>query len=182
MRRSHLYDDVIKLYSSEKVTTEHPLSIVFECEQAVDFGGVSRDMLSGFWEEAYRKLFNGCSLLTPVMHPQIDTEAFSSLGRILSHGYLVCGFLPVRIAFPTLVCLLLGPHTVIPDSILLDTFPDSLSEFEAGVLRDVLKQRKPFNDEMKTKVIGVLARFGCREVPTYNTLGDVLFVLQDMSL
>ena len=25
MRRSHLYNDVIKLYSSEKIATEHPL-------------------------------------------------------------------------------------------------------------------------------------------------------------
>ena len=38
VRRSHLYDDVIKLYSSEKIATEHPLFIVFEGERAVDFG------------------------------------------------------------------------------------------------------------------------------------------------
>ena len=85
-------------------------------------------MLSGFWEEAYKKLFDGCTLLTPVMHPQNDTQAFSSLSRILLHGYLVSGFLPVRIAFPTSASLLLGPHTVISDSILLDAFPDSLKQ------------------------------------------------------
>ena len=72
VRRPYIYEDVIKLYSDKKFASEHPLYISFEGEHAVDFGGVSRDMLSGFCEQAYKKLFDGCTLLTPVMHPQVD--------------------------------------------------------------------------------------------------------------
>ena len=68
MRRSHLYDDVLKIFSDERIMCEYPLDIKFEDERAVDFGGVSRHMLSGFWEEAYRKIYDGCSLPTPVIH------------------------------------------------------------------------------------------------------------------
>ncbi len=134
--RSNLYDDVVKVFMDEHIIIEYPLRIKFEEERAMDCGGVSRDMLSGFWEEAYQKLFDGCQLMTPVIHPQVDMKVLPIIGRILSHGYIASGFLPVRIAFPTLACLLLGPTVSISDGILLDTFPDCLSAHEAKVIRE----------------------------------------------
>ena len=56
---------------------------------ADDQGGVTRDMFSGFWKEAYITLFDGVTLLIPLVHPQTDLQAFSTLGKIMSHGYLV---------------------------------------------------------------------------------------------
>ena len=56
-------------------------------ERAVDCGGVCRDMLSGFWEEAYAHHFGGSNLVTPLLHAQTNLEDFSILGKILSHGY-----------------------------------------------------------------------------------------------
>ena len=41
------------------------------------------------------------------------------MGRILSHGYLSTGMLPVHIAFPTLASMLLGPSVVVTEEILL---------------------------------------------------------------
>ena len=61
--------------------------------------GVCRDMFSGFWEEAYLKFFDGSSLLTPVLHATIDMTRLQLLGNILSHGFLVCSYLPVRVHF-----------------------------------------------------------------------------------
>ena len=76
VRRSNLYEDVLKLYSDETIVTEYPLRIKFEQEMAIDLGGVSRDMVAGFWEHAYKNLFDGSSLLTPVMHPQTDMNIY----------------------------------------------------------------------------------------------------------
>ena len=56
MRRSHLYDDVLKLYAEESILSEYPFRVKFEDERAYDCGGVSRDMLSGFWEVAYKQV------------------------------------------------------------------------------------------------------------------------------
>jgi hypothetical protein len=133
INRNCLYEDVIKLFMDpdKEITSEHPLRIKYENEKAVDGGGVSRDMFSGFWEEAYKKMFDGCQLLTPVIHPQVDMRVLPIIGRILSHGYLTSGFLPVRIALPTLACILLGPTVGISDGVLLDTFLDWLSDYEA---------------------------------------------------
>ena len=39
------------------IVNEYPIHIKYNGEQAVDDGGVTRDMFSGFWEEAFHKLF-----------------------------------------------------------------------------------------------------------------------------
>ena len=69
---------------------EYPLRISFVGEQAIDTGGVLRDMLSAFWEEAYLKHFDGAGLLTPIVHAQIDLSPLPILGSVLSHGYVPC--------------------------------------------------------------------------------------------
>ena len=56
IRRSNLYDDVISLFQSENVLDYYPLWISFVDERAIDCGGVCRDMISGFREEAYHSL------------------------------------------------------------------------------------------------------------------------------
>ena len=39
------------------IVNEYPIHIKYNGEQAVDDGGVTRDMFSGFWEETFHKLF-----------------------------------------------------------------------------------------------------------------------------
>ena len=55
-----------------------------EGELAIDEGRVQRDIYSAFWEQAYKKLFEGAPVLTPMIHPQMDMSVFPITGRILS--------------------------------------------------------------------------------------------------
>ncbi len=105
---------------------------MFVDEIAVD---VQRDMYSGFWENAYSSLFEGSTLVTPMVHPQTDMSVLPILGRILSHGYLVSDFLPVRIALPTLTAMLLGP---IARMVLLESFLDFISNVERTIFKRAL--------------------------------------------
>ena len=174
IRRSHLYDDALSLFADDSPTNEYPFYVEFKDEKAVDCGGVARDMFSGFWEEAAKRVFDGYNLLIPAIHPEIDMQVFPIMGCLLSHGFLACSYLPVVIAFPTLVGILLGPTTVIPDSILLHVFPDLLSDLEAGVLREAIGCKSQFTQELKNKLVAVLARFDCREIPTIKTIKALL--------
>ena len=90
-----------------------PLRIRFVNEMAIDSGGVCRDLFSVFWEEAYLKFFDGSSLLSPAMHASVDMASLPALGKTLSHGFLVCGHMPIRAVFLILACILLGPNVVI---------------------------------------------------------------------
>ena len=53
---------------------------------------------------------------------------------MLSHGYLSCDFLHVRIAFPVLANVLLGVDMKIPVGIIIDAFKDYVSTFESQVV------------------------------------------------
>ena len=53
---------------------------------------------------------------------------------------MVCGFLPVRLAFPVVAAVLLGPDVVIPDNILMESFIDYLACHESEVLRNAVLQ------------------------------------------
>ena len=106
--RESIFSSVVELYRVNTTVNEFPPRVHFNGEKAIDVGGVFRDMLSAFWDEAYRTLFDGGCLLTPVLHPQMDLAVLPILGRIFCHGYIRSGFLPIKITFPTLVSLLLG--------------------------------------------------------------------------
>ena len=70
--RANLYEDAIALYreEGENIMQEYPFRIKFKGEKAVDCGGVSRDMLSGFWEVAYQTVSSSWTILiSPLPHP-----------------------------------------------------------------------------------------------------------------
>lgn len=167
---SNVYEDVVDLYRESEVVGEYPLSIKFQDEQAVDQGGVQRDMLSAFWAEAYTRLFEGAKTLTPMMiHPGLDMAVYPILGRIISHGYLACGLLPVCISLPSLINMILGPTVPIPSDIIIQSFADYVSDVERSTLKAVLDSKEPFSLSVRADLINILSRFGCRQVPTRST-------------
>lgn len=102
------------LFAQDGVLDEYPLQIKFAGEMGYDCGGICRDMFSAYWNEAYQKFFDGSMLLVPALHPSVDMSSLPCLGTILSHGYLLCGFLPTQIAFPVLASILLDSAAKIP--------------------------------------------------------------------
>ena len=166
--RSKILTSVVQLFNQTGVAEEFPLHIRFVGEIGVDVGGVYWEMLSAFWDEAYVKLFDGGNLLAPYVHPQIELSVFPVLGKALSHGYLESGFLPVKIAFPTLAAILL--RTIdIEDKILVSSFFETVSVVEANLLHKVLNLSS-ISQSQKVKVVSILSRFGSRQVPTLRSL------------
>ena len=135
--RGNIFNQVIDLFSDDHFLKEYPVYIQFERELAVDSGGVRRDMLSAFWDEAYLQFFDGSNLLVPTIHPNVDISLLPKLGLILSHGYLVCGYLPTRISFPALASILI-PQVTFPTDMLIASFAESLSVYEATKMKEAL--------------------------------------------
>ncbi len=160
-----------------KILQEYPFRIKFEGEAAVDSGGVSRDFFSAFWEEAYKIAFDGNVLLTPALHSGVDLESLRVIGSIISHGYLAVGFIPVRIAFPSLACIFFGPNVYIPEEFLVESFIDSLSAHERDSLHSAVKSASTdscFKDEQKHKLIDIFSRYGSRGIPSPGCLKDTI--------
>ena len=167
--RSAIYTDVIHIYREEDIIFEFPLCIEFLGEIAFDCGGVTREMFSAFWDKCYANLFDGSTLLVPMLNPQTDISILPIIGRIISHGYLSCGFLPIRIALPCLVGILCGSSTVIPQTLLQDAFLDYISNIEKSLFKEALNC-VVFTPEVQEKLLTTLSRFGCRQLPTPSNL------------
>jgi len=173
--RATIYEDVIKLYQEGTILKEFPIFIKFQNEMAVDLGGVQREMFSAFWEKAYQALFEGATTLIPMIHPQTDISLFPIIGRIISHGYLVAGVLPLRLALPTLATMLLGPTVTVPGHILLDSFLDYINSQERTILKNAIKfEKKESYPTALQDLMNILSGFGCRMLPTPSTLMQLI--------
>ncbi len=178
--RNTVFDDVVTLYKNQgsEVLQYYPFRVQFLGERAIDIGGVARDMFSAFFEMAYKKLFDGCSLLSPVVHPGMDVSTLKVIGFVISHAYLVTGLLPVQIAFPCLSLSLLGTSVTVSKSILLDSFVKSISIHEAGLVNQALTEIKSgasvFSATVMNGIVLLFSRFNVRELPTPEKFQDML--------
>ena len=125
--RSNLFDSVKKLYSTQaEILNKYPFRVQFEGEMAIDTGGVSREMFSAFFQEAYERYFDGCTFLTPVVNPHTTKSELTLLGLVISHAYLSTGILPTRISFPCLANMIIPEVCQFPDHVMVEAFIDSL--------------------------------------------------------
>ena len=172
--RKTLFDDVVQLYrNNTALLYENPFKVAFGGEQALDCGGVCREMYSGFWEDACKNLFDGSAQLIPITHNKSAMSVFPTLGYVLSHGYLTCGYIPCRIAFPTLAQIVLGSQIEIPDALLVSTFADSISPVEASFIKGCFTiTASVFSSSCQDRIISILSRFGTREISTPGKLRD----------
>ncbi len=165
LQRDNLYVDMMSLFKDPQVVEHYPFAVVFQREKGVDTGGLSREAFSTFWEEAYSKHFDGSCLVTPRVCAGLKGIPLQILGRILSYGYISCGFLPVRIAFPTLAAILLTSFAEITDDILLQTFKVSLSPVDLSSIKEALSIQTAYPQGLLSKLINIFSRFDCLEVP-----------------
>lgn len=173
--REDVYKCALSLYTNDRdaILDEYPFRIKFKTELAVDSGGVSRDFCSAFWESAYEKAFDGNTLLTPALHSGINMDSLAVIGTILSHMYLAVGFIPVRIAFPSLACILFHPNISIPSEFMVEAFVDSLSTHERDSMRsavNICNEGGHFSDQVRQQLAAILSRYGGRSIPSANNL------------
>ena len=99
------------------------------------------------------------------------------IGKIISHGYLASGFLPARIAVPSLIGILLSACMDLPHNTLLDALMDYVSSNERRKLQSTLTYKETeskFPETLKGELISILSRLGCRVVPTPKNIAKLI--------
>ena len=152
---------------------EFPFRISFVFEQAVDTGGVCRDLYSAFWDIAYVKHFDGERLLVPAVNPNTELLILPVLGKILVHGFMVCSFLPVRLAFPVIAAILCGPNVELSNDVYLESLLDFMSTHDSSLIREALKEEK-FSSSLTCILLTILSRLDCTQVPTPVNMKQLL--------
>lgn len=176
--RDDIYNCAFSLYKGNaELLDEFPFRIKFDGELAVDSGGVSRDFCSAFWEMAYQDAFDGNIVLTPAVHSGVDMESLGVIGTMISHMYLAAGFLPVRIAFPSLASMILGPNVAIPDEFMVEAFIENLSPHERECMRSAVKISNDggvFSSAQQQQLAEIFGHYGGRSLPSANTLKPII--------
>ena len=179
IKRDSVYTNVMELYSKSAILSHFPVRFKYRGEVAVDTGGVARDVFSSFFEEMYLHFFEGSTLVTPCVHPGISSESLRVIGSIISHSYLVTGILPVRVAFPCLAAMLLECYneTSIPDNNLIDVLLNSVSSYDAEVLREAKLQVENgntlFSEKISSNLVSLFSFYGSRQIPSPSNLESI---------
>ena len=172
---NNIYESVLTLFSDEEVALEYPLVIKFKDLDAIDAGGVQREMFTLFWDSWYTKCFEGGSVLAPILHAQVDYNSLVTIRRIMLHSYLACGILPIKIYLPTLITIFIGVSNI-PDDILLEAFMNYLSIKEQAIINEAnMCTGDKFSGDMQERLLHILSLYyGCQTIPLPSQLRTTL--------
>lgn len=136
-------------------------------ENAVDEGGVLRDVLSEFWHDFFEQCTLGNSFKVPYLRHDFGHQQWQSIGRIIAFGWQKEKYLPVKIA-P--VMLEQAAHGCLTTS-LVDCFLRYVTESDRMILESC---RSDFENVDKEELFEVLDHHNCRRVPTADNIEQLL--------
>ena len=103
----------------------------------------------------------------------VEMYNFSMLGRILSHGFFIAGFLPLHITFPCLATMLLGHDQqttstiLVSDDILMEAFSIVLVPYGYSChQRCPQSERSNLQTGDLSKIVSIMSRYESRVLPT----------------
>ena len=176
IRRQHLVEDVFKAYEEDLLLSVSLLEVEFEGEDAIDCGGVKRDLFCSFWEQILNNqtynLFTGHSAKVPVFNPanaEVAVKKLPILGRILSHSYILTGCFPTSISIVSVIGLFLGCDIDLEDDHLLESFFEFLPPPESQLLKTAMT-KSTFTDEISERLLDFYSVNGLPRIPKPKTL------------
>lgn len=101
VRRQTLFDDLLITYEDTSLM-DMDIKMDVLNEDAVDLGGVTRDVFSSFRDQLINDtlLFSGTDTKVPIFNASNALTAMTKLpivGRILSHSYMITGCFPTSL-------------------------------------------------------------------------------------
>ena len=174
--RETLFRDLLSKYETI-VSCDSELRLKFSKERGVGHG-VCKEVFSLFWQVVEDKYMEGCTAKVPVITPD-NLTIFFQLGRILSHGYILTGYLPLFLAKAFFVSLL--PSAKVSQELLLASFLEYIDASEAEAVQVCLNSRIA-TQEFDNVVVPMLSRFNCRQVPSVEKLKDALLKVASYTL
>ncbi|CAB4032375.1 E3 ubiquitin- ligase TOM1-like, partial, partial [Paramuricea clavata] len=89
VRRATIVDDVLNQFRDPTIL-RCSLAVTFNDETGLDFGGLTQELFSTFWDAVWDMYFEGETAKVPFVPPQSianSKAAFKAIGRVLAHGW-----------------------------------------------------------------------------------------------
>lgn len=160
--REDIFQNVMDHYSSDCELQHHRVKVVFHGEEiAEDFEGLTRGMFTTFFAKAMQQMFKGNLEKVPDMdHRFIFRDYMTTLGRIISHCFVLTGYFPTTFARAAITFMWTG---VVSYDTCLHSFLNTLSEEERLVIQACLRDLSKIDDpSVCLKAIRILSVYSCR--------------------
>ena len=162
----HNITELMSVYQDPEVGKQK-LVVLFD-EDSGSGDGVVREMFSLFWEQFVLLNCEGSSQFTISVSPAMRPDDYATVGRILTHGFLLCGSFPLQLARASLHQTIFGS---VDDDCLLDSFLMLLPQKERETILIGLEGTKQFPSEA---IMDILDDFKETTIPLSSNLRKLL--------
>jgi len=113
-------------------------------KNAVDVGGVFKDVLSEFWSTFYEMVTTGCYWKIPVIRYDFQLLEWQAINKIIFIGWRDVNYLPISLSLPFMEYVLCGSTANKQDLIVgfLNTLPLRSNDLLESAIKIVLKLTK----------------------------------------
>lgn len=168
IRRTFIFEDMVKAFKDDSIANKAlwliPVNTNGKREEADDFGGVFRDLLSAFWSEFFNKAAQGMTVMVPSIRHDFNMEDWQSICRILLKGYQEVKYFPLQLDKSFVISTLFGEKELKED-ILMDSFLKYLPTEESDTVEAAMKKEFLDSSDEDEDVVDILASLGSKRVP-----------------
>lgn len=183
IHRNNVAVVLLEEYSSDRAEAilHSSLSINFEGESATDLSGLTREMFSIFFRNIQENYFDGNVECIPRVDPQTcqslacsDDTMFTTIGKIISHCYLLTGMFPIFIAEAAMQSVMLSDCPV-GDEQLVSSFLRYVDDFERDAILSIMNEKgEKIDEEVFDNVVSVLSRCQSSKLPTRDNIRQLI--------
>ncbi|XP_034082402.1 uncharacterized protein LOC117552848 [Gymnodraco acuticeps] len=171
LHRGQILRELILVFSEENIMeNDFHFQVILpdgKLENAVDDGGVMRDILSEFWNDFYEQCTMGNGFKVPYLRHDFGKQEWESVGRIITFGWQKEKYLPVKLSPVLLEQAVLG--FVVSD--LVDSFLKYVSESERVIFESC---RSDFEGVDQEELLEIMDIHNCRRLPTADNFEQIL--------
>ena len=140
--------------------------------------GVQRDIFSTFWQTVFCSYMLGDVEKVPCIRHDLQTSQCEAIGRVLTHGFKYCSYIPVGLSPAFLVSCLYGEDHVDEEELLA-----SFSNYVTSDGREALKMSLSDNPNCQDcDLINFLSTCKCFRLPTAQNIRKIILELAHQEL
>ena len=175
INRENIVQDMLNLYRDNSIV-KSLLNVTFIKEPAMDLNGVKREAFTLFWEKVMSLYFEGTTTYVPRISPAINESIYNTLGRIMSHGYVMVGVFPTLLSKTFFTALVAGKENV-TDNDFLEGFLDYVSFYDNVKLQNILGEcstQQSLSASSIDYLVDFLSEFNVSKMPNAKNLQSIL--------
>ena len=168
LSRDNLVQSGLSYYDDDSILNCQVV-IKFFGEQGDDLEGLTKEFYSSFWNLFSNAYLKGEQQKCFTLSPQLDLtdKELLSAGRILLHGFILTGYLPIHISHEQLFYIFTG--TVPSVNTMEKSFLQSLGD---GDKENVMKAKQHLTEELKYSLIGLFSINEFSSIPSNESFSE----------